>query len=423
MLQTADLILENAAQIATLAGGPGPRVGAAMREARLVEGGSVAIHGGAILAVGTTREIRKHFRARRKWDASGKTIVPGFVDPHTHPVFFGTREGEFVARIEGKSYLEIAAAGGGILSSVKGVRAASRKELTQAVRLRLDRFLALGTTTLEAKSGYGLTPRDELKSLEALRDAAKGHALEVLATFLGAHEYPPEFRGEKKPQYVRLLRERMLPEVAKRKLAVFCDVFCEKGVFELVDSKAILESGRSLGLRPRVHADEIFPLGGAELAAELGAASADHLVQISARGIARLREAGVVAVLLPGTSYTLRLEKDAPARALIDAGVAVAIGTDFNPGTCYTQSMPAILNLACVRLRMTPEEALAAATINAAHSLGLSHRIGSIETSKQADLLVCDVPNLRHLAYEFGRNPVELVVKKGKIVHKRKDSA
>lgn len=423
MLRTVDLLVENAAQVATLSGPPGPRIGRAMRDAGAIEAASVAIHQGKIAAVGPAAEIRRQFRARKRIDASGKTVVPGFVDPHTHPVFSGTRESEFVARIEGKSYLEIAAAGGGILSSVRGVRGATQESLAESVRMRLDRFLALGTTTIEAKSGYGLSHEDEIKSLRALRDASRGHAVEVVATFLGAHEFPPEFRGEKRGEYIRLLRQKMIPEVAKKRLASFCDVFCEKGVFELEESRAILGEAKKRGLRVRVHADELFALGGAELAADLGAASADHLVQISDRGIRRLREAKVVAVLLPGTSYFLRLEKDAPARKLIEAGVAVAIGTDFNPGTCYTQSMPAILNLACVRLRMTPEEALAAATINAAHSLGLADKIGSIEAGKQADLLVCDLPNLRHLAYEFGRNPVEIVVKKGKIVHARKEKA
>ncbi|MBI5364210.1 MAG: imidazolonepropionase, partial [Planctomycetes bacterium] len=313
------------------------------------------------------------------------------------------------------TYVEIAQQGGGILSSVRGVRSASKEELLARLLVRLDRFLALGTTTIEAKTGYGLTLEDELKGLEVLRDAARAHPVEIVPTFLGAHDYPAEYR-ERKPAYVDLLVEEMLPRVAESKLAEYCDVFTEGHVFGLDDSRRILQRARALGLGLRMHVDQLSALGGAELAAELGAASADHLEFVSDAGIDALLAAGVIPVLCPVVPLFLRIDKEAPGRRMIDRGLPVAISTDFNPGSCYLQSLPEALTWAALRYRMSAGEALTAATLNAACSIGRGDRLGTLEVGKQADLVVLDVPNHRHLVYELGRNPVAAVVKRGVVV-------
>ncbi len=420
---TIDFLLEDAQEIVTLADIDNkPRIDKELQRLGLFEKASIAIHQAKILDFGPSQEIHRKYRAKKKLTLSGKTVLPGFVDAHTHPVFASTREHEFEARIQGKSYQQITAEGGGIVSSLHAVRKASKRELVEKLRTRFDRFLSLGTTTIEAKSGYGLSFDSEIKSLESIREASKNHPLEVISTFLGAHEIAPEFK-EKPQEYVKLLITKMLPEVKKKKLAQYCDVFCERGVFELAQTREILTAAKKLGFALRVHAEELSHLGGADLAAELGAHSVDHLVHIDDSGMKAMKRHGVVAVLLPGTSFYLRLSQDAPARRLIEAGVAVALATDFNPGSCYTQSMPAILNLAAVRLRMLPSEAIVAATLNAAFSLGIGDRVGSLHRGKQADLIVCDIPNHKHLAYEFGRNPVEIVIKRGKIVYSRKSSS
>ncbi len=418
-MRKIDLLIENAQELLTLADGPNrPRTGVALRRLGIIEGGSVAAHCGKIVAVGKTEALRRRFRGKKTIDARGKTVLPGFVDAHTHPVFAKTREHEFEMRVMGKTYLEIAAQGGGIISAVRSVREATKQELTRKVRTHLNRFLSLGTTTIEAKSGYGLSTDSEIKSLEALRDAAKGHPVEVVPTFLGAHEIPPEYRKNREG-YIRSIVEEMLPLVKRKKLAQYCDVFCEKGVFTVSESRRILNAAKKLGFGVRLHADEFFDSGGAALAAEIGAVSADHLGKISREGIRRLARAGVIAVLLPGTAFYVKMKHDAPARKLIESKVIVALATDFNPGSCYSLSMPAMINLAALRYGMLPAESVTAATLNAAFAIGRGKQIGSFHRGKQADILICDVPNHKHFAYEFGRSPVEAVVKKGKIVFRR----
>lgn len=420
-IREIDLLIHGAAELATPIGNA-PRGGRALGEIAVTAGGALAIDRERIVAVGSESELCARFRARRMLDARGGTLVPGFVDAHTHPVFATTREDEFELRTRGATYAEIAAAGGGILSTTRGVRAASREQLAQRLGLHLERFLALGTTTVEAKSGYGLSVEDELKCLRAIRDAAAEHTLEVVPTFLGAHDFPLEFR-ERKADYVRLVIDEMLPRVAAEKLASFCDVFTEGIAFSLDDSRRILERARELGLGLRLHVDQLTPLGGAELAADLGAASADHLEHVSERGIEALVAARVIAVLCPVVPLYLRQEREAPARRMIDAGLAVAISTDFNPGSCNLQSMPEVISWAALRYRMSSAECLTAATLNAACSLGRGAEIGSLEAGKRADVLVLDLPSHRHLAYELGRNPVRAVVVRGELRTTRESHA
>jgi len=412
-----DLLVSGAAEVAT-GTGASPAAGADLGRLRVIAGGAVAIEGERIIAVGPGDELQRRYAPAATLDAGGGTIVPGFIDAHTHPVFAGTREHEFEMRTRGASYVDISKAGGGILSTVRGVRAASAEDLTEQLRARLDRFLAVGTTTIEAKSGYGLTPADERKSLEVIASADAANPVDLIATFLGAHEFPPEYRDDRS-SYVDLLVEEMLPEVAERGLARYCDIFTEAHVFGLDDSRRILRRARELGLGLRLHVDQLTPLGGAELAAELGAASADHLECVSDAGIEALVAAAVIPILCPLVPLYLRQDVEVPARRMITAGLAPALATDYNPGSCYTQSMPEVLTWAALRLRMTAEECLIAATLNAACSLGLADDRGTIEPGRRADLAILDVPNHRFLTYEFGRNPVRAVVKSGAIAWQR----
>jgi imidazolonepropionase len=412
-----DLLVAGAGECAT-ALGTRARGGAQLGAIELRHGAALAIDQGRIVAVGPEAELAARFQARERLDARGGLLVPGFVDAHTHPLFAGTREDEFEARTRGASYVEIAQAGGGILSSVRGVRSSSPEQLLALLLARLDRFLELGTTTVECKTGYGLSLADELKCLEVLRQAQRLHPVEIVPTFLGAHEFPAEYR-ERRGEYVQLLCEELLPAVRAQGVAEFCDVFTESHVFGIEDSRRILLRARELGLRLRLHADQLTPLGGAQLAAELGAASADHLEFVDEAGIAALGAAGVVPVLCPLVPLCLRQTQEAPGRRMIDAGLAPALATDFNPGSCYLQSMPEVLTFAALRYRMSAAEALTAATLNAACSLGRGAQLGTLEPGKQADLLVLDLPNHRHLAYEFGRSPVRAVVKRGRVVVRR----
>lgn len=416
-----ELLICGAAELAT-AQGSAPRGGRDLGAIRVIERGAVAIDAGRIVAVGTEDELRASHTARHELDARGGTLVPGFVDAHTHPVFAGTREQEFEQRTAGATYVEIAESGGGILSSTRGVRASSTEELTGSLLVRLQRFLELGTTTVEAKSGYGLTLTDELKCLEAIAAANAVHAVDLVPTFLGAHDVPEEYR-DRRDAYVDLLMQEMLPRVAESGLATYCDIFTEAHVFGLDDSRRILMRARELGFGLRLHVDQLTPLGGAELAAELGAASADHLEFVSDAGMEAMLESQVIPVLCPVVPLFLRQEQEAPGRRMIDAGLAPAIATDFNPGSCYLQSMPEVLSWAALRYRMTAAEALAAGTLNAACSLGRGAEIGTLEVGKRADVLVLDVPNHRHLVYELGRNPVRCVVKDGVVVHQRSSGA
>ncbi|MGA0060366.1 MAG: imidazolonepropionase [Planctomycetota bacterium] len=384
-----------------------------MQALGVVPDGASAVRDGRIVAVGATDEVGKLYRAPVEHDLGGTVVLPGFVDCHTHPVFAATREDEFHMRCAGADYMAIAEAGGGILSSVRAVRAAGEDQLFARTMRIFDGFLAAGTTTVEGKSGYGLSVEDEVKSLRALTRARDAHPLDVVRTFLGAHEVPLEYR-ERREAYVDLVIHEMLPAV--RGLCEACDVFAEPGVFDLEQSRRILRAAQAEGLRLRLHADEIRPMGGAELAVELGADSADHLPQISEAGIRALAGSDTTAVLLPGTSFYLGKPKHAPARALIEAGAAVALATDYNPGSCHTQSMPLIVTLACVLLHMGPEECIVATTINPAASLGLDADIGTLHVGKQADFVALDLPSHRALGYAFGGNPTVVTVKRGEPV-------
>lgn len=418
-MDSCDLLIDEAAQVVTVAG-RAPRLRGDLDAAGVIQDGAIAVTGERIVAVGPARAIRERFAPKKTLSARGGTVLPGFVDAHTHPVFARTREAEYDLRLRGATYQQITAAGGGIFSSVTALRATADDVLVALVRSHFDRFLRGGTTTIEAKSGYGLTTDDELRSLEALRAVAASHPLEVAATFLGAHQMPKEFAG-RRADYLRLLVDEMLPEVKRRGLAEACDVFADDGAYDVAEARTLLEGARAQGFALRVHSDELANIGATELAASLGAKSCDHLCRISGAGIEALAASGTTAVLLPGTVLSLGMKAVPPARRMIDSGCAVALGTDFNPGTSYVTSMVAVIALACSLLRMTVAEALTAATLNAAHSLGRADRIGSIEQGKQADLVVLDRPSYLFLGYELGADPVAHVIKRGAIVHSRSE--
>ncbi len=414
----SDLLIHHVSEVATPLGSSARRGPEQGRIRRLADA-EILCRGGEIAWVGAAPERRARLgelEGVERLDAGGGTVVPGFVDPHTHLPWAGSREREFAERLAGKSYMEIAAGGGGILSTVRATRQASETELAEQVARRLDWMLACGTTTAEAKSGYGLSTADEIKQLRAIAAAASGHAVDLVPTLMAAHEVPPEYR-DRRERYLQLVCEEIVPAVAAEGLAVFSDVFCEHGVFSADESRRVLVAAREHGLLPRLHADEFVDSGGAELAAELGALSADHLIAISEAGIEALAGAGVIATLLPGTSFFLMKHTYAPARRMIEAGIPIALATDCNPGSSFTESMPMIFVLAVFELGLSIEEALTAATLNAACALGLGERIGSIEIGKRADLVVLDAPNLLHLAYHYGINPVRTVIKGGRVVH------
>jgi imidazolonepropionase len=414
-----DLLVSGASELATPLGTQA-LAGAALDTCQVKAGWGVAMTGKHIVAVGPVEDLRRVYDPVLEYDAKGGTIVPGFVDAHTHPVFAGTREEEFEMRTKGATYVEISLAGGGILSTVRGVRQESKEVLLAQLLVRLDRFLELGTTTVEAKSGYGLSTEEEVKMLQVIADANRMHPVDLVPTFLGAHEYPEEYR-DRRADYVDLLVKEMLPRIAEEGLAEYCDIFTETHVFGLEDSRRILTQAKGLGFRLRLHVDQLTPLGGAELAAEFGADSADHLECVTDKGIEALGEAGVVPVICPLVALYLRQQQEVPGRRMIDAGLAPAIATDYNPGSCYTQSMPEVMTWSALRMNMTAGEVLTAGTLNAAASLNRADLIGSLERGKRADLLILDVPNHRHLAYELGRNPVRVVIKAGRVVHERTD--
>lgn len=347
-------------------------------------------------------------------DAGGRLVTPGLVDAHTHLIFGGWRQNELSQKLHGVPYLDILAQGGGIHSTVAATRAAAQRDLEDKARLALDEMLSLGTTTAEAKSGYGLSTEEELKQLRAIRELDKAHPIDLIPTFLGAHALPDEYKGDREG-YVRLLCEEMIPAAAEEKLAEFCDVFCETGVFTAEESRKILEAGIKHGLLPKIHADEIDPIGGSLLAGEIGAVSAEHLIVCPTEGIESLAKGGTVACLLPATSFCLNAAY-APARDMISAGVPVALASDFNPGSCPCLNLQLVMNLACLKYRLTPEEVLTGVTLNAAAAIRRAGRIGSIEPGKQADLVVWDAPDLAYLCYRVGSNLVHKVVKNGKIV-------
>jgi imidazolonepropionase len=415
------LFIRNASQLVTLAGSStAPLVKEKMNELHIIENGSVWVEGGKIAAVGTDEELSQQFQERiaeaEIVDATGKTVTPGLVDPHTHFVYAGSRESEFAMRLSGATYMEIMNAGGGIHATTKATREASKETLYEESKRRLDQFLLHGVTTVEAKSGYGLSLEHEVKQLTVAKQLDETHPVDVVSTFMGAHAVPAEWK-DNPDGFVRVIVEEMIPKVSELGLAEFNDVFCERGVFTPEQARTILEAGKAYGLMPKIHADEIEPYGGAELAAEVGAVSADHLLRASDEGIRRMAEKGVIAVLLPGTAFFL-MTKSANARKIIDAGVAVALSTDCNPGSSPTVSLPLIMNLGCLQMGMTPAEALAAVTINAAHAINRGHEIGSIEVGKKADLVLFDVPNYMQLIYHYGMNHTDTVVKNGRVVVK-----
>ena len=387
-----------------------------MRDIAVIEDGAMWIEDGRILRVGTRAEIERLIGAGdRVIDARQRVVMPGFVDAHTHPVFAGNRAAEFEQRSQGASYAEIRAAGGGIRSTVRETRAASEDQLLSAAQRYIQWFHSGGTTTIEAKSGYGLTLEDECKILRVI---GRLKDIRPVATFLGAHEIPDEYRG-RPAAYADLVIEEMLPQVARQRLAEYCDVFCEPGIFSIEESRRVLSAARSLGLGLRMHADQLSDSGGASLAAELGAATADHLEHTSARGILALQTAGVQPVLLPGSVYALGSRLYPNARDMIQSGLAVVLATDFNPGSSPTPSMPMILSLACTQMKMTPSEAITAATINAAHSLGRGAEIGSLEPGKRADFVIHDCSDYREIAYFFGVPSSEAVYLEGRPVWER----
>ncbi|MGE7666640.1 imidazolonepropionase [Ureibacillus composti] len=414
-------LIKNANEVITLKGnGQGPRTKEAMKEIGIIENGSVLVNQDRIVAIGTFEELQKEYSEliaeAEVIDATGKVVMPGLVDCHTHLVHGGTRENEFNMRLNGSTYMEIMNAGGGIHSTTRSTRQASFEELYEKTYNHLNEFLKYGITTVEAKSGYGLDWENEKKQLEVAKKLQETHVVDIVSTFMGAHAVPAEYKG-REDEFVEIVINEMLPKVAEEQLAEFNDVFCEKGVFTPEQSRRILEAGKQYGLTPKIHADEIEPYEGAELAAEVGAISAEHLLVASDEGIKKMAEAGTIAVLLPGTAFFLRAPF-ARGRLMVDEGVPVAISTDFNPGSSPTISLPFIMNLACMNMGLTLEEVLTATTINAACAINRGDQIGSLEEGKKADILVLNVPNYKQLQYYYGMNHTQLVMKNGRVVVK-----
>jgi len=405
-MQTVDIIIKNANELVTLKGSNRPRTNKQMEELSIIKKGSIAIKDGKIVDVG--KDLK--YNAEKTIEASGKTVMPGFVDPHTHLVFAGSREFELDMKLKGLSYMGILKKGGGIFYTVNETRNASKESLLKQSKKRLDSMLSYGTTTCESKSGYGLETSTEIKILEVQKKLNKEHSVDIVSTFLGAHAIPKEHSVD---DYVNIVVEEMLPKT--KGLAQFCDVFCEEGVFTPKKSKQILEAGKLYGLTPKIHADEIVNTGGAALAAEVGAISADHLLMSSDKGLKEMAKKGIIGVLLPGTPFSLMMKQYAPARKMIEFGVPVALATDLNPN-CWTENMQFIIQLACFNMKMKPAEAITAATFNAACAIGLKDNIGSLEKGKQADVIILDCPNHMFLPYHYGINLVETVIKKGTII-------
>jgi len=422
------LLITGCSQLVTLRG-PAPRRGRALGELGIVRDGALLLRDGRVAAVGTRREVERRRDARRahELDAGGRVVLPGFVDSHTHLIFPASRVGEYEEQIRGATFEEIARpnrarAGGGILSTVRRLRRAPASALRGKALVFLKEFAAHGTTTIEAKSGYGLDAPSEIKTLALVRELGRQQPVEIASTFLGAHVLPQEYR--KRPEaYVAFLAKRLIPRIARERLAEFCDVFCDRGAFTVEQARRVLTAGRACGLVPRIHAEQLARTGAARLAVELHAASADHLEQIRADDIRALAASEVVCTLLPGCCFHLGLRHYAPARALIDAGAAVALATDFNPGTSPTLNMQMVLSLACTEMRMTPAEAIAAATLNGAYALRRHERIGSLEAGKQADLAVFDVADYREIPYYFGWNHCWMTVKRGEMAWRREGGA
>ncbi|MBZ0292908.1 MAG: imidazolonepropionase [Anaerolineae bacterium] len=420
-----DLLIHSAAQLVTCASLDNqPKRGAAMRDVGLIQDGAVAVRDGVIVAIGSSDQLRSQYTATRTFDASSKVICPGFVDPHTHVVYAGDRVDEFEMRIQGATYMEIMAAGGGILSTMKAVRAASLDQIVTETRMRLDVMLRQGTTTAEVKTGYGLDTANELKLLDAIAALDADHPIDLIPTFMGAHALPPEFRG-RTSEYVSLVIDEMLPQAAnwfqqsafaEKGIPFFVDVFCENNAFDVEQSRRVLEAGQSAGMSVKAHVDEFTSLGGARMAVELGAVSVDHLDVTTPDEIDLLAASETIGVVIPAVNFNLGSTHFADAGAILDAGAALALTTDINPGSAPCPSMSMVMAIACRYQHLLPSEALNASTINAACAVNMGHRIGSLEVSKQADLLILDTSDYRHLAYQFGGNLVEAVFKRGEMV-------
>lgn len=408
-------MIKNAAQVLTISGHR-PRKGKDMNDLGIIRDGAVLVVDGMIKEVGKSELLSSKVNesAFSIIDARGKVVMPGFVDPHTHFVFGGYRAEEYTWRLKGESYLEIMEKGGGILKTVQDTRRADPQELIESGKKRLDRMIRFGVTTVEGKSGYGLDLETEIKQLEVMKSLDAQHPVDIKSTFLGAHAVPMEFCG-KADQFLDYLISEVMPEVRNRNLADFCDIFCEANVFSIQQSRRYLTEAKKLGFKIKLHADEIAPLGGAELAAELGAISADHLLRASHEGIKAMAQKSVIATLLPGTAFSLKAEK-VRRRKMIDRGCAVALATDFNPGSCFTQSIPLILALATIQTGLTTEEAITGLTLNSAAAIGCEDRLGSLDPGKQADILILEFPSYQFLSYYLGINIVEKVIKKGKLV-------
>jgi imidazolonepropionase len=415
-----NLIIKNASELVTCSGFTAKK-GKEMSELGIITDGAVVIEQGRISRVGPTANIMADLKALGQdlsqfetIDASGKAVLPGFVDSHTHLVFDGDRAEEYSWRLKGDSYMDILQRGGGILSTVRATRTASREGLTEAGLKRLDSMLAFGVTTVEGKSGYGLDRETEIKQLEVIAALNRRHPLQVVPTLMGAHAVLPDYKG-REDDYVEFMLQEVVPEVATRGLAEFCDVFCEKNVFSVAQSRRLLTKAKESGLKPKLHADEIVRLGGAELAAEIGAVSADHLLHASDEGLRAMAAAGVVATLLPATAFSLR-EPYARGRFMIDAGGAVALATDFNPGSCFSESIPLVAALAALYMNLSPEEIVTALTINGAAALGRADTIGSLDAGKQGDVIILENPSYRFIPYHLGVSTVEKVIKKGVLI-------
>jgi len=413
-----NLVIFGANELVTMNAAYGePRIGEDMSNLAIINDGAIAIKDDLIIFTGSTDELISKYNIEKietKIDASNKLITPGFVDPHTHIIFDGTRENELSLKLEGKSYLDILKEGGGILKTVRDTRKASIEKLVLNGKKILDQMLSYGTTTIETKSGYGLTTESEIKLLKAVKTLNSEHCIDIIPTFLGAHAIPVEYQNNPE-EYVDLIITEMIPAIAKENLAEFCDVFCEEGIFSLEQTRKILNTAKRYGLQPQIHVDEIIDTNGAMLAAEIIAVQAGHLLKSNEDGLKAMAEANVIATLLPATPFCLMLDTYAPARRMIDLGVPIALATDLNPN-CWTSSMQMIITLACYNMRLSPAEALTASTINSACAIQRQDEIGSIEVGKKADLTIFDVPNYQFLPYQFGVNLVSEVIKNGRIV-------
>lgn len=417
----ATLIIKNIDNLITLQGENRPRKKDDLKNIGLINDGIIALNQEKIVYVGKG-EIPSNIETNDETiiiDGKGKTVTPGLIDSHTHLVHGGSRENELAMKLKGVPYLDILAAGGGIHSTVKSTREASFQELYKQAEKSLNIMLSLGVTTVEAKSGYGIEDFDtELKQLEVAKKLDKNHPIDIVSTFMGAHAIPEKYKDNPE-EFVNIIIDKMIPEVSEKKLAKFNDVFCEEGVFTIDQSRRILLAGRKYGMEPKLHADEIKPLGGAELAAEISCVSADHLIAASNKGIKDMAEKEIIANLLPGTSFNLQTGKYAKARKMIEYGVPIALSTDYNPGSCPTENLQLIMSFAALVMKLTPEEIITAVTINGACSLQLEEKVGSLEVEKQGDIVIFDSPNLEYILYHFGINHTEKVIKKGKVVYSK----